>query len=157
VKKKNKTVEKQSFRLSKSEQETARLGEALAQTCRGGEVISLEGSLGMGKTVFAKGIARGLGIDEREITSPSFVLVREHRGRLILFHIDLFRIDRVEEMQGLGLEECFGRKDAVSVVEWGQKMIPFFGEPSCRVRFEDLGGRRRKIVLTPACSSVLLS
>jgi tRNA threonylcarbamoyladenosine biosynthesis protein TsaE len=134
-------------RVSKSEEETARLGETLARACRGGEVISLEGSLGMGKTVFAKGIARGLGIDEKEVTSPSFVLIREHKGRLLLFHIDLYRVDRVEEMKGIGLEECFGRADAVSVVEWGEKLIPLFGKPSCRVRFEDLGGRRRRIVL----------
>jgi tRNA threonylcarbamoyladenosine biosynthesis protein TsaE len=138
--------------ISESEDDTMRAGEALARAFRGGEIVFLEGSLGMGKTVFAKGVARGLDIDEKEVTSPSFIVLREHRGRLRLFHIDLYRIDDPAEMERLGLEDFLGDEDAVAVVEWGEKLSASLLPPppasTVKVRIEDLGGSRRRILCT---------
>jgi tRNA threonylcarbamoyladenosine biosynthesis protein TsaE len=133
-------------RISNSEEETLEFGEELSKPLVGGETIFLEGSLGMGKTVLAKGIAKGLGIDERDVVSPSFVLVKEYGGgRLALFHVDLYRLSGTEEIEGLGLEEISGRDDAVILVEWGEKLTILWGEPTVLVRFDDLGGTRRRI------------
>ena len=78
---------------------------------RGGELLLLEGDLGLGKTVLAKGIAEGLGIAPDNVTSPSFTLVQEyHGGRVPVFHVDLYRLESVEEMGTLGIEEILGRR-----------------------------------------------
>ena len=77
----------------------------------------------MGKTVFAKGVAEGLGVDPDEVGSPTFVLVSPHEGRLRLYHVDLYRIERQEEMFELGLEDCLSA-DSVIVVEWGENGRP---------------------------------
>src|SRR3954468_7353499 len=78
---------------SHSQSETFALGERLGAELNGGEIILLNGPLGAGKTMMVKGIATALGLDQEEITSPSFTLVNPHHGRLLLYHIDLYRLD----------------------------------------------------------------
>jgi DNA polymerase len=92
---------------------SAVLGELL----RAGDVVSLVGDLGAGKTVFARGVARALGVTE-PVVSPSFTIVREYDGRMPLVHVDVYRIDTVQELYDLGFEELV-RDDAVTLVEWG--------------------------------------
>ena len=92
--------------ISSSEQETRELGKRMSQKVTPGTVISLRGSLGAGKTVFAKGFALGLGITEAMV-SPTFTLVQEYDGRLKLYHFDVYRIGDIEEMDELGYEEYF--------------------------------------------------
>jgi len=101
-----------------SPEETERLGEALAPAVRTGDVLLLEGPLGAGKTRFVMGLARGLACKAR-VRSPTFGLVHEYRGRVILAHLDLYRLDSAEA-EGLGLEEIAER--AALVVEWGEKL-----------------------------------
>jgi len=104
--------------LSANREYTLELGRRLGKLLEGGEVVALSGPLGVGKTVLIKGLARGLGVDEREVVSPSFALVHEHQGRLPLYHIDLYRLSP-EEVALLGLEEYLGQ--GVCAVEWADR------------------------------------
>ena len=106
-----------------SVEETKAFAARLARLVAPGTVIGLEGDLGAGKTCFVKGLATGLGIDENEIYSPTFTLIAEHyRGKLPLYHIDLYRLEG-GEIDGLGIEEyLFGQ--GVTVIEWWQ-FLPF--------------------------------
>jgi tRNA threonylcarbamoyladenosine biosynthesis protein TsaE len=96
---------------------TRAVGRAVGALLEAGDVVVLGGQLGAGKTVFAKGIAEGLGVDET-VVSPTFTLAREYHGRLRLVHVDVYRLDRVQEFLDLGLDDLAG-DDAVTVVEWG--------------------------------------
>lgn len=105
---------------SGSPEATERKGRQLGSACIGGELIGLVGDLGAGKTCFTRGIAAGLDIEPASITSPSFTLVAEHRGRLPLFHIDLYRLD-TGSIDELWLREyLFG--NGVAVVEWFDRL-----------------------------------
>ena len=132
---------------SLSEQETVDLGRALARTLKGGELILLEGDLGLGKTVFARGVAIELGIAEDEVRSPSFTLVHEYEGgRCPLFHVDLYRLDGGDDLEGLGLDELT-EAGGVVLVEWGDKLPPWYRRDALTVRFHDLGEGSRRIEL----------
>ncbi len=95
-------------------------GERIASRLHGGEVIALIGGLGAGKTTLAKGIARGLGVED-EVVSPSFTLIQQYEGRLGLTHIDLYRLDGAEEFEMIGGEE-FLYTDGVTLIEWAEKI-----------------------------------
>jgi tRNA threonylcarbamoyladenosine biosynthesis protein TsaE len=123
-------------RETRSEAETFALGEALGRTLRGGEIVSLEGELGAGKTVFARGIAAALGIDPRDVGSPTFIIVDRHEGRPTLYHADLYRLDREEEVLDLGLDEL-ATQGAVLVVEWGERLPADLHASAVVVRISD--------------------
>lgn len=106
--------------ISSSEQETRELGKLMAGKVTPGTVISLRGSLGAGKTVFAKGFALGLGITEA-IVSPTFTLVQEYDGRLKLYHLDLYRLSGEDEFESMGGED-FLYSDGVALIEWSEKI-----------------------------------
>jgi tRNA threonylcarbamoyladenosine biosynthesis protein TsaE len=109
--------------ISHSPEETLALGEAWGRAAGVGLVIGLTGDLGAGKTQLAKGIARGLGIAGR-VHSPTFTLVNEYAGgRLLMFHVDLYRLQTVEEVASAGLEEYF-QPAGVSVIEWVERFFP---------------------------------
>jgi tRNA threonylcarbamoyladenosine biosynthesis protein TsaE len=104
-----------------SEQETAAVARAVAAEVNGGAVLLLSGTLGAGKTAFVRGLAEGLGIDPRDVSSPTFTLVHEYRGgRLTLYHVDLYRLDRAAT-DDLGLDEL-GVADGVLAVEWPDRL-----------------------------------
>jgi tRNA threonylcarbamoyladenosine biosynthesis protein TsaE len=132
--------------ISHSPADTEALGERFGRAARRGWVIALSGELGAGKTQFVKGIARGLGTSAR-IHSPTFTLVAEYDGgRLVLFHLDLYRLKNEEQILSAGLEE-FLQPDGVAVIEWAERMGG--SHPSSddwkRVRIEILGETDRKI------------
>jgi tRNA threonylcarbamoyladenosine biosynthesis protein TsaE len=133
-------------RPSRSEAETFALGEALGATLRAGEIVSLEGELGAGKTVFARGIAAALGIDPREVGSPTFIIVDRHEGRLVLYHADLYRLDREEEVLDLGLDEL-AAQGAVLAVEWGERLPADLHAAAIVVRISDPGENDRAITI----------
>jgi tRNA threonylcarbamoyladenosine biosynthesis protein TsaE len=109
--------------VSASAEETRRIGAELARELASGGVVLLYGDLGAGKTVLVQGIAAGLGIDPREVQSPTFTLVREHRaGGARLVHADLYRL-RPEDVEATGLEECLAGP-GIKVVEWAER-LPF--------------------------------
>ena len=106
--------------ICKSESDTRELGRRLARTAKAGSVISLRGSLGAGKTVFAKGFAEELGITEA-IVSPTFTLVQEYEGRLKMYHLDLYRLSGEDEFESMGGED-FLYSDGVTLIEWSEKI-----------------------------------
>jgi len=104
---------------SRSEERTTRLGWHVGSLCTAGDVFLLYGELGAGKTRFIRGLASGLGVVEYAF-SPSFVLVREYRGRLTLYHMDFYRLEQPEEIADLGVEEyLYG--DGVCAIEWAER------------------------------------
>ena len=107
--------------VTRSPEETFALAKRIGEQLEGGEVFLLKGDLGAGKTVFAKGVAAGLGIDPADVTSPTFTLVNAYEGRLRFYHIDLYRLDAGSH-QGLGLEEIFDDETAVTAVEWAERL-----------------------------------
>jgi tRNA threonylcarbamoyladenosine biosynthesis protein TsaE len=102
---------------STSATQTRAIGAAIASTLRAGDVVVLTGDLGTGKTVVAQGVAAALGVDE-PVVSPTFTLVREYSGRLPVRHLDVYRLDHVQEAIDLGIEELLD--DGVVLVEWGE-------------------------------------
>jgi tRNA threonylcarbamoyladenosine biosynthesis protein TsaE len=133
--------------FSLSERETFDLGRALGLKLSGGEIVVLEGPLGAGKTVFAKGVAAGLGIEPEEVSSPSFTLVHQYEGgRFPVIHVDLYRLEHAEEMATIGLEELL-TSGAVVLVEWGERMDAHLRRDAVTVRLDDLGESTRRIDL----------
>jgi tRNA threonylcarbamoyladenosine biosynthesis protein TsaE len=103
-------------------EETRQLAASVAELTRAGDLILLAGDLGAGKTTFAKGFGAALGVTEA-ITSPTFTLVSQYRGRLELNHIDVYRLDQVDEVLDLGLAEMLD-EGGVTLIEWGDTIIP---------------------------------
>ena len=132
--------------FSLSEDETLDLGRGLGRALKGGELLLLQGDLGYGKTVFARGVATGLGVPPDEVTSPSFTLVHEYKGgRLPLFHLDLYRLDTPDDEVGaLGIEEIL-TAGGVVLVEWGEKLPVFLRRGATVIRFHDVGEGSRRI------------
>ena len=108
---------------SHDERETFEFGRQLGLELSGGEILLLDGPLGAGKTIFVKGLAAGLDVDADEVTSPSFTLVNPYRGRLPLFHIDLYRLDAgARAAHAVDLDELLGNESAVIVIEWAARL-----------------------------------
>ena len=117
-----------------SADETRDVGEAIASLLRPRDAVVLTGELGAGKTTFAQGVARGLGIED-QVTSPTFTLVKEYSGILDLAHVDVYRLDRVQDVMDLGLEELGGGDDVV-LVEWGDTIEELLPDDRLRVELE---------------------
>lgn len=108
--------------VSDSTEATYRFAQQMASGLRGGEIITLAGELGAGKTVFVKGLASGLGIEE-DVLSPTFTVMNEYEsGRLKLYHYDAYRLSGADEAYEAGLTEYFGSVDGVCVIEWAQNI-----------------------------------
>lgn len=104
--------------ISKSVEDTYALARKIAERLKGGEVILLNGNLGAGKTTFTKGLAKALGIDE-VVTSPTFTFMKEYKGRLSLYHFDMYRAEDEDELYELGLSDYL-YMDGVCVIEWNK-------------------------------------
>ena len=128
---------------SSSPEETEAIGALIAATIGPGSIVVLKGSLGSGKTVLVKGIAKALGITE-PVTSPSFTIVSEYRGEVLLRHIDLYRTGSDEELELLGFDELTDGS-AVAVIEWGEKAGYFVPNPDITVEIRIEDGRQRII------------
>jgi tRNA threonylcarbamoyladenosine biosynthesis protein TsaE len=121
------------IQVTRSEIETATIGRQLAETSKAGDVVLLYGDLGAGKTAFVRGLAKGLGIQPDEVSSPTFTIVQEYRGgRLPLFHVDLYRLSDPREIDDLGLDEI--AEGGVLAIEWAEKLPrPIEGAVSVRL------------------------
>jgi len=109
--------------VSQNQNETFDLGVRLGAQLTGGEIILLNGSLGAGKTLMVKGIASAVGLDPEEVTSPSFTLVNPHQGRLLLYHIDLYRLDAgAGAAHAVDLDEILTDEKAVVIIEWAERL-----------------------------------
>jgi tRNA threonylcarbamoyladenosine biosynthesis protein TsaE len=109
-------------KISHSPEETLQLGKSLGSSLIPGDIILLNGDLGAGKTHLTQGICYGVGLDEGSyICSPTFTLINEYQAKLPIYHIDLYRIDRLEEIYSLGLEEILFNQ-GVTIIEWAEKL-----------------------------------
>jgi tRNA threonylcarbamoyladenosine biosynthesis protein TsaE len=141
---------------SRSPHETKAWGRRLASLLEGGELLGLIGELGAGKTCFIKGLAHGLSLREEDILSPSFTMIQEHRGRVPLYHIDLYRLERAT-LDDLGLREYLF-SEGIAAVEWFERLheaeeidylavrINYEGANSRRIEFAASGARHAAIV-----------
>jgi tRNA threonylcarbamoyladenosine biosynthesis protein TsaE len=136
---------------SRSPVETFELGAKLGSHLAGGEIILLDGPLGAGKTVFAKGIASALSIDTDEVTSPSFTLVNRYaEGRLTLYHLDLYRLgEGAQAAHAVDLDELLTEESAVFLIEWAERMGRYpLPPPVWRVSIVGDGDEAREIVIS---------
>lgn len=131
--------------VSRSAQETQALGERLGARLGRGDVVACIGPLGAGKTCFLQGLARGLGV-MTDVTSPTFVLVNQYRGRLPVYHVDAYRTGSLTELVDLGLEEML-HGEGVTVVEWADKLLPLLPPRTITVTIAGLGDEPRQIEL----------
>jgi len=132
--------------LTRSEAETESLAAELAASFRGGEVVLLSGELGTGKTVFVRGLARGVGADPEDVASPTFVLLTRYAGRLTLHHADLYRLGGGHADRELGLEELPGPR-GVLAIEWAERLSAHPWDPALAVRvtLEHAGDDARRV------------
>ena len=132
--------------LSHSPEETEHIGEMLGRRLRPGTVVAYRGGLGMGKTAFTRGLARGLGCAGR-VTSPTFTIVNEYDGATPLFHFDMYRLGSSDELFDIGWEDYVNR-GSVCAVEWSENVEDAFYGDEVVVRFEKLGPTTRRITIT---------
>lgn len=135
---------------SKSEADTFALGERIGSDLAGGEIILLDGPLGAGKTILVKGIAHSLAVDEEDVTSPSFTLVNPYEGRLLLYHIDLYRLDEgASAAHAVDLDEILTDEKAVVVIEWAQRLGRYpLPDNAWRISIQGDGDAARLISIT---------
>lgn len=134
--------------ISSSPEETFFLGKSIGECLTKGDVLALIGELGSGKTCFTHGLARGIGVpDNLLITSPTFTLINEYRGRINLYHFDLYRLHGIEDMEDLGYEEyLFG--EGITVIEWADKIEGALPEETLHISFKYLDENIREIVIS---------
>lgn len=117
--------------VTHSAAETERLGERVAGVLRGGEVLALFGPMGMGKTAFTRGLARGLGV-RGEVSSPTFALIHEHAGKIPLYHFDMFRVTSWDDLYSTGFFDYLGT-GGVLVIEWSENIEGALPEDAVRI------------------------
>ncbi|ADU28643.1 tRNA (adenosine(37)-N6)-threonylcarbamoyltransferase complex ATPase subunit type 1 TsaE [Evansella cellulosilytica] len=130
---------------SSSIEETTQLAEKLATHLAKGDVVTLEGDLGAGKTSFTKGLAKGLGVT-RNVNSPTFTIIKEYEGKhMMLYHMDAYRVE--EEYEDLGLEEYF-EGEGVTVIEWPSMIAEQLPQERLSIHIQYTGETTRNIVIT---------
>lgn len=140
-----------------SPSETESFGYAIGRLLRGGEVLALIGELGVGKTALVRGIVAGLGAPAASVTSPTFLIAHEYQGRLPLVHIDLYRLQRLEETESIGLSDYL-TNNVVVAIEWADRFPRWLPEDRLEVRFAhrtrmtrsvrvEAGGSRSRLLL----------
>ncbi|MBN1180035.1 MAG: tRNA (adenosine(37)-N6)-threonylcarbamoyltransferase complex ATPase subunit type 1 TsaE [Anaerolineae bacterium] len=148
--------------ISRSPEQTRRVGARLGQLLQGGEVICLQGGLGAGKTVLCQGIGRGWGVAQ-PLISPTFVLMRQHRrpsGHQMLIHLDFYRLEDPREADGLGLDDWLGHPDVVSVIEWPERAAAVLPEEHLWIQIDTIGEEQRRLLFTahgPSYHDMLLA
>jgi|Deesub1362A_J573_1020465.scaffolds.fasta_scaffold02391_7 tRNA threonylcarbamoyladenosine biosynthesis protein TsaE len=118
--------------ITKGEEETMEVGYSLGEKLRAGDVVAVYGGFGVGKTVFIKGIVKGLGSRD-VVKSPSFVFVNKYQGKLDIFHIDLYRVKKMEEVFSLGIYELVHPLNWVTLIEWADRAEEILPEGTIRV------------------------
>lgn len=131
---------------SGSPEDTEAIGFKLGRILRAGNVVGLYGDLGAGKTTMVKGIARAFGINSRDITSASFTIIAEYRASPVFYHIDLYRIEKCDDLEDTGIWDCL-RDDSVAVIEWAERLGDFFPSGLIRVMIDDKGNDFREVMI----------
>ena len=134
--------------ISGNPEETFFIGKTIGENLTVTDIVALIGELGSGKTCLTQGIARGIGVPEgSQITSPSFTLINEYEGRLVLYHFDLYRLTGTRDIEDMGYEEyLFG--DGVSVIEWADKIKDILPEQTLFISLKYLDENNREIIIS---------
>ncbi|MBI2596158.1 tRNA (adenosine(37)-N6)-threonylcarbamoyltransferase complex ATPase subunit type 1 TsaE [Candidatus Daviesbacteria bacterium] len=136
---------------SSSAYQTQKIAQNLAKKYKlKGDILALTGDLGSGKTTFAQGFAKGLGIKEK-IISPTFVLIRQHKipgTQRTFYHIDLYRLDIIEDIKSIGIKEILEDKDNLILIEWAEKIEKLLPDSTLKIHFEKTSDLGRKIWYT---------
>ncbi len=142
--------------ISESPEQTFRIGEAIGNVLKAGDFLALTGELGAGKTVFAQGVARGMGVpDGYAVVSPTFTLINEYPGHnAALYHLDVYRLDGLSDLADTGFDESISQS-GVTVVEWSEKIADFIPEDAIFLFFEYQGDTNRKIVVSTKSETVM--
>jgi tRNA threonylcarbamoyladenosine biosynthesis protein TsaE len=140
--------------VSANDRATFDLGVRIGTQLSGGEILLLSGPLGAGKTMLVKGIAHALGLDEKDVTSPSFTLVNPHQGRLVLYHIDLYRLDEgASAAHAVDLDEILTDENAVVIIEWAERLGRYpLPDNAWRISIAGDGDAPRNISISSATS-----
>ena len=133
-------------KFTRSEEETRKIGRAIGRSLLPGDIICLVGELGSGKTTITQGIAQGLGV-QGSVSSASFKLINEYKGRIPVYHFDLFRLDKLSEVEELGYREYFYNQ-GVTVIEWAEKMRPLWPEKRVEIELKIISDNNREIKIT---------
>ena len=141
--------------FSNSPAATLSLGRRIGQKLEPGSVIALTGELGCGKTLLTRGICDGLGVPARQVNSPTFMLVNEYRGRMPVFHIDLYRLSGIDDGFEIGIMDYFSRAAAgIMIIEWAEKMLSLLPTDLLKVEFDIISSRKRRIVFSTASAKI---
>ena len=132
--------------ICKTEDDMVTLGRQIGESCKPGSVISLRGSLGAGKTVLTRGVARSLGIEEA-IVSPTFTLLQEYQGRLPMYHMDLYRITSEEDFQMIGGEDML-YSDGICLIEWSEVINDMLPKQTLFIQIQVNPDQSRTVTLT---------
>lgn len=134
--------------ISHSPAETIRIGAQLGKQLFPGALIALSGDLGSGKTCLVQGIAIGLNVPEKlYVTSPTYILVNEYHGRLILFHVDVYRLEGASDLEDIGFDEIIAA-DGVTVIEWAEKVLDGLPKDRLSILLSILDNQRRSLEIT---------
>ena len=135
--------------LSNSPTATLNFGKRLGKQLEAGSILALIGELGCGKTLFTRGICDGLDVPLRYVNSPTFVLVNEYRGKLPVFHMDLYRIEGIAQGFEIGILDYLARVESgVMVVEWAEKILSLLPDDYIKVEFHVLSARTRQLIFS---------
>src|SRR4030042_5870735 len=141
-------MEKRLF-LTSSPLATQNLGKRIGGKLSPGSVVALIGELGCGKTCFTKGLCAGLGIPKREVNSPSFTFANEYKGKLPVFHLDLYRVEDMVTSLEIGVVDYLAQAESgVAVIEWAERILPLLSDNYLAVNFSVLAPKKRRIILT---------
>jgi len=133
-------------KITKSEEETREIGRAIGKGLLPGDIICLIGELGSGKTTITQGIAQGVGV-RSFVSSASFKLINEYEGRIPVYHFDLFRLDKLSEVEELGYREYFYNQ-GVTIIEWAEKIRPLWPDERMEIELKIVSENAREIRIT---------
>jgi len=132
---------------TRSARETQKLGERVGKSLQADTIVTLSGDLGCGKTTFTQGLAKGLSVpSEYYVTSPSYSIINEYPGRYPLYHVDLYRIGDLSELDDIGFDEILD-SGGITVIEWAEKLGRDYVNPDIRVSIRYINADEREVVI----------
>ena len=133
--------------ISSSQEDTKKIGRAIGKLLTAGDVVCLYGDLGSGKTCLAQGIIKGLDVaEDKYLRSPTFTLINQYKGRMPVCHLDLYRLDNINEVEDIGIEEHMCG-DEVVIIEWAERMERLLPEKRIDIHISSININTRKIVI----------
>jgi tRNA threonylcarbamoyladenosine biosynthesis protein TsaE len=133
--------------ITKNPQETIQKAAELTKDLRAGDIVLLEGDLGAGKTTFVKGLAKGLKADSKNVVSPTFVLMNIYKGKLPIYHFDLYRLEKPEELASLNIDEYL-QSDGIAVIEWPKRLGDQIPQNTYWIEFKHKDENTREVCIS---------